>query len=945
MPPFFNRIGVKLALAVLVFILALALVTNYVVISGFERTQQGAEQRSAQGLEAQGREALFDLTRSEANVMGGKLQPAAIMTRSAVQYLADVQRLNMTIPWDDALLMQGEDGVFYDANPSRRTDLLAEVDPRNDPAVKLEMHASAALDGLFPAFVRQYPDAAALYYLSAQGFIRYFPVIDLASRIGQFKGLTQDPAFSLAGPEADPSRQTIWLSAYQDTAGRGLMVTVSSPVYDQDRYIGAVAVDISLANLVARLNVIQPTANAFAFLTDDQGHLVAAAPKALEALLGSQTPLVVATPGEFLGIDLSLYADESLLKVITEMRAGQSGVERLDFNQKPFFIAYSPLEDIGWSLALVAPIEEITAQASSVSAAIRSDAQTTVRTTLLTVGVFFFITILGSLVISRVFLNRPINALVEGVRAISAGRLDVSIPIVSHDELGSLAASFNHMTGELMHRTQDLNAANASLIEREEQYRRVFESTTDGLILYSLEGSIVDANPAACQMHGYDYVTFVQLEPAAFLHPDYQARFQDFVETVMHSGAVQGQTINIRKDGTQFYTDVRGTRLIFRGKPHILWVVRDVTERVQAYQLLEQRVAERTLELSTLLDLSHSLASTLELEPLYRLVLDQLGLMVDYRCANIYMLQENQFVLADAQGAGSTEQAALFTQSLNNGAARSFLMGLTQPLILLDVLDAGEVPKVLQPMFQQMKDGKCGQTRAWMWVPLRFKDEVSGGVSLGHPEPNHYTTQHSRLAMAIANQAAVMIENARLYEQAQNLAALEERQRLARELHDSVSQALYGIALGARTARTLLDRDPTKASDPLDYVLSLAEAGLAEMRALIFELRPESLEKEGLVVALTKQADSLRSRHGIEVATELCPEPEIPLAVKETLYRIGQEAMNNVIKHAQASQVKLQLSCRSGELVLEVQDNGQGFDPNGDFPGHLGLKSMRERAR
>jgi signal transduction histidine kinase len=106
-----------------------------------------------------------------------------------------------------------------------------------------------------------------------------------------------------------------------------------------------------------------------------------------------------------------------------------------------------------------------------------------------------------------------------------------------------------------------------------------------------------------------------------------------------------------------------------------------------------------------------------------------------------------------------------------------------------------------------------------------------GVLSVDHIKPGVYTQQHARLVWAFADQAAAAIDNARLYKQAQELAALEERQKLARELHDSVSQALYGIALGARTARTLLDRDPAQAAEPMDYCLSLAEVGLAEMRS------------------------------------------------------------------------------------------------------------------
>ena len=130
----------------------------------------------------------------------------------------------------------------------------------------------------------------------------------------------------------------------------------------------------------------------------------------------------------------------------------------------------------------------------------------------------------------------------------------------------------------------------------------------------------------------------------------------------------------------------------------------------------------------------------------------------------------------------------------------------------------------------------------------------------------------------------------------------------------------------------------------MEYVRSLAEAGLAEMRALIFELRPESLESEGLVAALEKQAAALRVRHEIKVHTALCEEPDGPLWVKDALYRIAQEALHNTVKHARAESVGLLLKQETGGIVLEVRDDGIGFDPSGSFPGHLGLKSMRERA-
>jgi PAS domain S-box-containing protein len=228
-------------------------------------------------------------------------------------------------------------------------------------------------------------------------------------------------------------------------------------------------------------------------------------------------------------------------------------------------------------------------------------------------------------------------------------------------------------------------------------------------------------------------------------------------------------------------------------------------------------------------------------------------------------------------------------------------------------------------------------------VPITVAGKNFGLFGVGWVERHNIVEAEVRLATALGQQAAVAIENARLYERAQLAASLEERQRLARELHDSVSQALYGISLGTRTARTLVERDPAKAVEPLDYVSSLAEAGLAELRALIFELRPESLATEGLVAALEKQFAALKARHGISVAADLCLEPDLRLDLKEVLYRVGQEALHNTVKHAKASRVVVQLSSEGASIALRITDDGVGFDASADYPGHLGLRSMAER--
>jgi PAS domain S-box-containing protein len=238
------------------------------------------------------------------------------------------------------------------------------------------------------------------------------------------------------------------------------------------------------------------------------------------------------------------------------------------------------------------------------------------------------------------------------------------------------------------------------------------------------------------------------------------------------------------------------------------------------------------------------------------------------------------------------------------------------------------------------------QAGSLMHLPIIVKGEIYGVLGLYFNEHRQFIADEVTLGTMLARQAALAIENAQLREQAARTAAMAERSRLARELHDSVSQALFGIALGTRTSLELMNGDPHKARDPMTYVLQLADAGMAEMRALIFELRPESLETEGLHAAFKKQAAALVARHKIHVVTNLHgSESDLSFRVKEELYRIGLEAVQNTVKHAHATRVTITLDrLADGSVVLEICDNGTGFEPQSAYPGHFGMISMRERA-
>jgi PAS domain S-box-containing protein len=378
----------------------------------------------------------------------------------------------------------------------------------------------------------------------------------------------------------------------------------------------------------------------------------------------------------------------------------------------------------------------------------------------------------------------------------------------------------------------------------------------------------------------------------------------------------------------------------------VMILFEDVTAQEESYQLLEQRVATRTRELSSLLEISRNVTATLDLQTLFSLILDQMKTLIDYSGATIFSIQGQEFRILDYRGPIPRDQVAQLRFPIEAALANQEVMRTRAPLIIDDVRADTPLTRAFQNLAYGQITTTFGYIRSWLGVPLLVQDHMIGMLTLDHDQPGHYRPRHADLALTIANQAAIAIENARLFEQAQSLAVMLERQRLARELHDSVSQALYGIALGARTARAQLDRDPAAAIEPIEYVAALANAGMAEMRALIFELRPESLAEEGLVAALTKHAESLRARHQLDVQLDLCDEPELPLATKEALYRIAQEALHNIVKHARASVVTLRLCAPTPlapVLALDIGDDGGGFEADGTFPGHLGLRSMRER--
>ncbi len=479
--------------------------------------------------------------------------------------------------------------------------------------------------------------------------------------------------------------------------------------------------------------------------------------------------------------------------------------------------------------------------------------------------------------------------------------------------------------------------------EKEPRYRSIFENASDGLIVHDIAtGQVVEANPAACRMYGHASETFLGQPLHSFVHPDSSHQFTRYVQAVQAAGISVAQQIHLRQDGSSFHVELNGTVLTDQGHSYLLSIVRDVSQRVHGEQLLQQHVEARTREQSTLLEISQTLGSALELQP--GLILDQLRVIIDYTHAGLFKLEGPTLVALAVRGSQALEQAMPYQINLESLETLTLLLNERRSTRIADVQSSDPPAQFLRALLADQASILLEGVRSWMWVPLAIKGRIIGAVGVAHAERNFFTAHHTDLALTVANQAAITMVNAELYENAQTLAALQERQRLARNLHDAVNQSLFSAGLIAEVLPRLWEQDPQEGRRSLEDLRRLTRGAQADMRLLLAELRPSTLTDSELADLLRLLGNALEGRTSIPVRITVEGEGKLPTEVQVTLYRLCQEGLNNIAKHAGASQVDIWLQYETGGVELRIRDNGRGFDIEQAYPGHYGLSMMRERA-
>ena len=355
----------------------------------------------------------------------------------------------------------------------------------------------------------------------------------------------------------------------------------------------------------------------------------------------------------------------------------------------------------------------------------------------------------------------------------------------------------------------------------------------------------------------------------------------------------------------------------------------------ESYAQLEKRVTARTRELATLNAIAEVVSHSLDLDEILNDALNKILEVLDMELGSAYALDDDGITLR------------LLAE---HGLSPDFIDQLSPRPLKGSVVEQAALQG--RPIIWQIQDYPETVIKPWLeqeginqiiCVPLMVKGRLVGAFNFGARLARPISLEELTLLEACGKEIGVAVDNARLYRQAEETAAMAERTRLARELHDSVTQTLFSASLIAEVLPDLWEINPTEGWRRLEEMRQLTRGALAEMRTLLVELRPNALVEIPLADLLRQLCESLIGRARLPIQLSVTGNCKLPADVQVSLYRITQEALNNVVKHSKATQAAVTLRL-NGILHLSIADNGCGFDVNKVSPDHLGLKIMCERA-
>jgi PAS domain S-box-containing protein len=498
-----------------------------------------------------------------------------------------------------------------------------------------------------------------------------------------------------------------------------------------------------------------------------------------------------------------------------------------------------------------------------------------------------------------------------------------------------------HLENQVEQRTVQLQSTNEALLESEERYRLAARATQDVIWDWNLETDEVHWNIAIASHIGY----LEALKGTGIgwwrdrIHPqDRDQIIHSISEVIAGSKDFWSAEYRFRKaDGDYAYVLDRG----YVGYNEDHQPVRMVSAMFDATALRQAEAAEREQRrlAEVLREIALKMISVLDLPDVLDSILSGIERVVFYDTADLILIEEGgSAYITESRGYEKYGK----TSPLSNAPFAWWEYPLLQqmvktrrPVIVPDIRTCADWVQLVDQEWR----------RSYIGVPILLQDDVIGFFNLVSTQTNYFTPAMGDRLQLVAHQAALAVQSARLHQQARSAAATQERERLARDLHDAVSQSLFSASMIAEALQHQWKKiDPDRVDARLDQLLQLTRGAQAEMRTLLLELRPTALLEAKLEDLLPQLVTAIQSRKQIDIGIQLDDGIDPPPDVKICLYRIAQESLNNVIKHSGATQALVRLHLQQDQVELKISDNGQGFDPAGVAADSFGLKMMSERA-
>ncbi len=731
-------------------------------------TFSGSVERLANQL---AQEQLISAITNEANKTDSAFNTAVAQVESVGRQLELLHEQRNTLGkgtyWDAAVrLTKYSDGQYFNSRYSPASVFVPSTVELTEDVIR-DLNVTAYLDFSAPFVLENNPQITALYYTDKRGMITYYPNIRLGESLPHDYDGTAQPTFRVASPLFNPDRAARWSFPRQDPAGKGLVVSVSSPVYFKDEFIGVMTADFQLAKIAEQINAIRVGASGYAFLIDNDGHIIVMPPQGYE-MLGLQ-PEQLEMNEEPQQTIFDGNQSFEFRQITRRMTAGGSGLIITPINGVENFIAYAPLANRSFSLGLIVPVEELTQPVVFTRNEIAAQVQDTARSAVIIMVILLAAAVAVSLGLGQV-LSAPILRLTQTANQILEGNLAAQADARTSDEIGTLAQAFNAMTSRLRRtleglersveeRTAQLLEANANIQRRAKQFQSIAHVARTISSNLDLESLLKQITQAISREFGFYHVGVFLLDSAG----EYAV-----LSAANSPGGkrmlARGHRLKVGATGLVGYTAGAGKARIAldTGADAVYFNNPDLPD-TRSEIALPLKAGEQVIGV---LDVQSTEPNAFSEEDIA--ILSTLADQVSIAIQNARQNEQTRKALAEAEALSKQ-----FVQTgWNQFTKRQKLLGVRHTGAQTSLLYA-RTSKEAKEMLQSANQGGAGTGGAVLSLPITLRGQVIGTVDVRAPGNREWDPDELDIINAILERAAIAMENARLLAESQKRAAKE----------------------------------------------------------------------------------------------------------------------------------------------------------------------------